>query len=55
VSNADDDSELAQDLAQDAEDTFNNLTSGTTVKVTVTARNRTGESQPCNSASVVVS
>ena len=54
VTNAADNSELAEDLAQDAEDTFSNLTSGTKVNVTVTARNQTGESQPCAPVTVVV-
>jgi hypothetical protein len=54
VVNAADQSELAEDLAQDAEDTFSNLPSGTKVNVTVTARNQTGESQPCDPVTVVV-
>jgi hypothetical protein len=47
VTHAADNSELAADLTQDAEDTFDNLTSGAKVNVVVTARNATGESQPC--------
>ena len=54
VTNTTDNSELAADLAQDAEDTFSNLPSGTKVAVTVTARNQTGESQPCAPVTVVV-
>jgi N-acetylglucosamine kinase-like BadF-type ATPase len=45
---------LASVLTQDAGTTFSGLTSGTKVKVIVTARNSTGESQPCDAVSVVV-
>jgi len=54
VTNAADNSELAGDLTQDAEDTFNNLPAGTKVLVTVTARNATGESLPCAPVTIVV-
>jgi hypothetical protein len=54
VTNAADNSELAEDLTQDAEDTFSNLTSGAKVNVVVTARNATGESQPSASVAAVV-
>lgn len=54
VTNAADNSALAEDLTQDAEDTFGNLTSGANVKIVVTARNATGESQPCAPVSIVV-
>jgi hypothetical protein len=45
VSNAADNTELAELLTLDAEATFNSLPSGTKVNVAVTARNTTGESQ----------
>ena len=48
VTNAADNSELADQLTQDAEATFNNLPAGAKVNVVVTARNATGESQPCS-------
>lgn len=54
VTNAADNSQLASDLTQDAEDTLGNLPSGAKVNVVVTARNATGESQPCDPVSVVV-
>jgi len=54
VTNAADNSALAEDLTQDAEDTLSSLSSGTKVNVTVTARNQTGESQPCAPVTVVV-
>ena len=46
VTNAADNSELAELLTQDAEATFDSLTTGAKVNVIVTARNATGESQP---------
>ena len=49
-----DQEEVASDLVGDTEDTFNDLTSGMTVQVTVTARNATGESQPSDPVSIVV-
>ncbi|HUB86448.1 MAG TPA: fibronectin type III domain-containing protein [Verrucomicrobiae bacterium] len=54
VSNAADNSQLAQDLTQDAEDTLSQLPSGAQVKVTVSARNATGESQPSAAVTVTV-
>ncbi|HTX22685.1 MAG TPA: fibronectin type III domain-containing protein [Candidatus Aquilonibacter sp.] len=54
VSNAADNAQLAQDLTQDAEDTLNQLPSGAQVKVTVSARNATGESQPSAAVTVTV-
>jgi hypothetical protein len=45
VTNAADNTELAELLTQDAEATFDTLASGTKVNVVVTARNTTGESQ----------
>ena len=54
VSNAADNSQLAQDLTQDAEDALSQLPSGAQVKVTVSARNATGESQPSAAVTVTV-
>jgi len=54
VTNAADNSQLAGDLTQDAEDTIGNLPSGTKVNVVATARNATGESQPCAPVTAVV-
>lgn len=45
---------LTERMVQDAEDTFGNLPSGTKVNVTATARNQTGESQPCAAVAAVV-
>jgi hypothetical protein len=46
ATNAADNTELAEQLTQDAEATFANLPTGVKVNVTVSARNATGESQP---------
>jgi len=54
VTNAADNSELAELLTQDAEATFDSLISGTKVNVVVTARNATGESQPSAAVAAVV-
>jgi hypothetical protein len=54
VTNPADGTVISQQLTQDAEATFDELTSGTTVNLTVTARNQTGESQPCAPVTVVV-
>ncbi len=54
VLNATDNSVVAELLTQDAEATFSNLPAGANVKVIVTARNATGESQPCDAAAAVV-
>jgi hypothetical protein len=54
VNNAADNSTLAEQLTQDAEATFNGLPSGAKVNVIVTARNATGESQPCDAMAAVV-
>lgn len=54
VNNAADNSELTAQLTSDAEATFTGLPSGKNVKVIVTARNATGESQPCAAVSAVV-
>jgi len=54
VTNAADNTELAELLTTDAEATFNGLPSGTKVNVTVTARNTTGESQESDPPVVVV-
>jgi len=47
-------SELAELLTQDAEATFQNLPAGKNLKVVVSARNATGESQPCDAVAAVV-
>jgi hypothetical protein len=54
VSNAADNTELAELLTTDPEATFTGLPSGTKVSVTVTARNSTGESQESDPPVVVV-
>jgi hypothetical protein len=54
VTNAADGTELAEQLTQDAEATFDSLPAGANVNVAVTARNATGESQPCDAVSVGV-
>ena len=54
VLNAADNSELAEQLTQDAEATFDSLPSGAKVNVVVAARNATGESQPSAPVAVVV-
>src|ERR1039458_9766408 len=54
VTNAADNSELAELLTQDAEATFDSLPAGAKVNVVVTARNATGESQPSASVAAVV-
>ena len=54
VNNAADGSELAEQLTQDAEATFNNLPAGAKVNVVVSARNVTGESQPGDAVAATV-
>ena len=54
VTNAADNSELAELLTQDAEVTFDSLTTGANVSVVVSARNATGESQPSDPVPAVV-
>jgi hypothetical protein len=54
VTNAADNTEVAELLTQDAEATFGSLVTGTKVNVTVTARNATGESQPSAIITIVV-
>jgi hypothetical protein len=54
VTNAADNSEVAEQLTQDAEATFDSLPAGAKVNVVVTARNATGESQPCAPIAAVV-
>ena len=54
VTNAADGTVISQRLTQDAEATFDDLTSGTKVNLTVTARNATGESQPSAPVTIVV-
>jgi hypothetical protein len=54
VTKAADGTVLAERLTQDAEATFNNLPAGVKVNVVVTARNATGESQPCTPITAVV-
>src|ERR1017187_5062884 len=54
VTNAADNSELAELLTQDAEATFDSLPAGAKVNVVVTARNVTGESQPSATVAAVV-
>lgn len=46
--------ELANKLTEDSETTIPDLPSGTTVSVTVSARNDAGESQPCAAVTCVV-
>jgi hypothetical protein len=51
---SEDDSEVTEKLSNEPETAIDGLSSGVTVKITVSARNSTGESQPSATITAVV-